>query len=66
MKYIKFLFVSSSSMAGALLGIVAGLGLMTFLNLFTYKLWLDGTIMLSIVLGFAFSGFKLSRKVIRT
>jgi hypothetical protein len=66
MKSIKFLFISSSSVAGALLGIVAGLGLMTYLNLFTYRLWLDGAILLSIVLGFAFSGFKLSRTLIRT
>ena len=65
MKYIKYLFVSIGSVTSALLGIVAGLGLMTFFHLFTYKIWLDGIILLLIVSVFTFGGFKLIRKGVK-
>ncbi len=65
MKYIEFLFVSSSATAISLLGLFVGLSFMTFLNLFTYKSSFDALTLLFIMALFMFGGLKLARKVIR-
>ena len=65
MKYIKFLFTSISATASSLLGLFVGFGLMTYLNLFTYKLFFDAITLFFIIAVFMFGGLKFTAKVIR-
>jgi hypothetical protein len=52
------------SVASALIGLLVGFGVLTFVG-FTYILLIDGLILLSIISGFAFGGFKMMKKVIK-
>ena len=63
MKIMKFLFISGGATASSVIGFFVGLGLMTYLNLFTYKLSFDALTLLFIMAMFMFVGLKLMRVV---
>ena len=64
MKYFKKPLLLLVVMLFALLGLMAGLGIMTLVG-FTYNVWFDGASLLLIVSAFAFAGYTLSRKIVK-
>jgi uncharacterized protein YneF (UPF0154 family) len=66
MKYLRYAMLSLVTLLSALVGIFAGMWSdIKIINIFHFYLWVHAIIVISISAGFAFGGYKLTRKVIR-
>ena len=61
MKYLKYLLVLIATLVGAIIGLGVALGLFYLIG-FSFIIWIDGTISLFLITGFAFGAYKLTKR----